>query len=182
MFVAGQNVGELILQYLELTAGISEEEKRLPWFKIEEVFFLSLEANRVTYKFPILRQSPKKSEELPWHYQGRDWYYWLNLFASAYGWNKNDVAELDIDDALGLFQEIELDRQFEKEWEHGLSPLSYPYDKASKKTKFIPLKRPSWMNKLPEISKISRKIPKKMMPVGIILKVGIDENQNANDS
>ena len=176
------DVGNLILDYLRIGADLKESDERLPWFEIREVFFLCLEKNRITKEFPILKQRPRKKEEFAWDYEGRDWFYWLNLFASAYGWRIGEVEELDIDEAIGLMQEIEVERQFEREFHHGLSEIAYPYDKASKKSKFVPLQRPSWMRKIPDTKKLIRRIPKRLIPVGLVHKVAIDENPNPDDS
>lgn len=170
----GQDVGNLILSYLSISSDMSERDKGLPWYEIVEVFFSCMEQNKIRFQFPILKQGPGAKEEHPWNYPGRDWYYWLNLFASAYGWTADQVEGLDIDDAIALLQEIELDDQFQKEWEHGLSEIAYPYDAGSKKKKFVPLKRPRWMNKMPDVTKLVRKIPKKMLPVGLVLKTNED--------
>lgn len=173
-----QDVGELILNYLSLASDMQEHEKRLPWYSITEVFFSCMEINKISFQFPVLKQAPKQREEFAWDYAGRDWYYWLNTFASAYGWSVEQVEALDIDDAIGLLQEIELDDQFEKEWEHGLSEIAYPYDQSSKKQKFVPLKRPRWMNKMPDVAKLVRKIPKKMIPVGLVIKANEDKTSD----
>lgn len=172
------DIGNKLLAYLRIGTDIDQTEERLPWYKIREAFSLCLELNKINFEFPILKQAPKRKGTFAWEYKGRDWYYWLNLFASHYGWNVSEVADLDIDDAIGLLGEIELDDQFEKEWEHGLSELSYPYDSATKKNRFVPLQRPRWMNKLPDVSKLTRRIPKSLLPVGIVQKVEVDENKN----
>lgn len=123
--------------------------------------------NSPTKNFPILKQATDDKEKLPWEYEGRTWYFWANLFSKHYGWTMGEIAELDIDDAIGLYQELEIDRQLDREWDYGLSELAYPYDSTTKTGKFKPLPRPGWM--MPIIPKPKAiRIRKDMIPVGNI--------------
>ena len=80
------------------------------------------------------------------------------------------VAELDIDDAIGLVQEINVEDQLNREWEWMLSEKSVSYDKQGK-GKFNELSRPDWMNGAVILSKKSKDYPIKrsMLPVGMVL-------------
>jgi len=116
--------------------------ERLPWYEFVDVYSKAVEINSPTIEFPILRGSKKEDKKLPWEYDGRSWYFWLNLFARRYGWVEQVIAEMDVDDALGLYQETSLDEQLEYEFLWGLSEVSYPYDNAPRKNKFVPMPRP----------------------------------------
>lgn len=169
----GKDVVKNIFRSLHL--GGSELEGH-PWYEVRDALFSLLTDNRITLAVPILR-SGKGGKEQPWDYPERDWYYWLHLFASQYGWSAEYVAEMDIDDAVALVQEIELDRQMEKEWEYQISEVAYPYDSASKKQKFRPLTRPNWMVAgLLTLKPLLRKIPKVWIPEGLVIKVNAEED------
>ena len=152
------------------------EWDKLPWYEFLEIYNKVISLNSPTLEFSILRGSGKKEDKkLPWEYEGRAWYFWLNLFAQNYGWSIDTVSELDIDDAIGLYQEIEIGEQTEKEWQWGLSEFSYSYDKSSKKSKHIPMQRPSWM--LPMVPKELPvvRMRRDMLPVGNVIDIQAEE-------
>lgn len=159
-----------IFAYIQL-AQTGQEDYELDKLYAPNVFTLFLEAftiNSPRMNFPILKSAADKNEKLPWEYEGRSWYFWLNLLSEKYGWNMDYISLLDIDDAIGLYQEIEIDRQLQKEWEWGLSEIAYQYDKASKSSKFHPLSRPSWMRPIAPKPKII-KIKRDFLPVGNVI-------------
>jgi len=105
--------------------------------------------------------------------------------AKSYGWNVEYIAQLDVDDALALVQEISLEEQFDKEWSYSLSEVAYEYDTASKKSKLRTLPRPSWMNVATQAVKekiesgqTTRQvhIPKSFIPPGIVVVNGQPTN------
>jgi hypothetical protein len=165
-----QSYFETLVQFIETALPSSKgiDWTLLPWYEFLEIFSLVSQANMPTMKFPILEENKKEEEKLPWEYLGRTWFFWLNLFARIYGWNEDKIAELEIDSAIGLYQEIVLDEQFKREWEWGLSEIAYPYDESSKSAKFHPLDRPNWMMPLaPEPKTV--KIRTDMIPLGNII-------------
>jgi hypothetical protein len=117
--------------------------------------------------FPILKDTSKQGES-SWDYPERTWFYWSNLFAKVYGWQLEIIADLEIEEAIGLLQEIISDRQDDKEWSWSLSEIAYPYNESSKKSTFKPLPRPSWLMGEKEKPKIVR-VAKDMMPMGNIV-------------
>jgi hypothetical protein len=167
------NVSNNILEALALVDS-DADYGTLPWYDVGEAFLTLLEDNLVTIKLPIL-DGKKGGEDSPWDYPQRDWYYWVNIFASTYGWTIDQIAELDIDDAVALLQEIEVESQLEREWEYQISDIdiAYPYNAQSKKHQFRPLNRPEWMKR--EIKVKMRKIHKKHLPIGYVIKVNEDE-------
>lgn len=177
----GKSVAENILRCLSLSD--TEVNKERPWYETRDALSALLEENRVTLLVPLMRGMKKNSEPPPWDYPERDWYYWVHAFASAYGWNMGTVADLEVDDAIALMQEIETERQLEREFEYSISEVAYPYDKASKKNRFKPMTRPGWMVVGTFTMKPKkRKILKAWIPVGNVIKVNSDEDQDTEHS
>ena len=160
------------IQFIEMALSPSEkiEWSEVSWWEFLEIYSKTVELNKPTILFPILDVTQKKEgKKMPWEYDGRSWYFWLNLFADRYGWNETTIGELDIDTAIGLYQEIELNSQLEKEWSWGLSEIAYQYNSSTKKSEYKPLDRPEWMlpispKQLPVI-----RMRKDMMPMGNIV-------------
>ena len=164
-------IPDLIIQIVLLTVEVPNVNKMF-WMDIAGLYGKALEVNHPTKKFPILT-SKEKGKPLPWEYEGRSWYYWLNLFAMNYGWNDEQVGVLDIDSAIGLYQEITIDQQLTNEWEWGLSEVSYVYNKSTKKSHYQPLPRPDWMRRIvgkPQPVK-TYKMPVAMMPAGVVINL-----------
>ena len=153
------------------------EWETLPWWDFLSVYNEVIYANLPTIKFPILRGNISKENKLPWEYDGREWYFWLNLFARNYGWSSETVANMDIDDALGAYQEIAISEQLEKEWEWGLSEVAYSYDKGTKSSKFVPLQRPEWMAPIVPKELPVVKMKKSFLPVGNIIDVQAEKSE-----
>lgn len=154
----------------------------LPWYDFLTVYSLTLQINAPTIQFPILNSKQRDEKKLPWEYEGRSWYFWLNLFAKNYGWKEEEIASLDVDTAIGAYQEISIDEQLQKEWEWGLSEVTYSYDKSTKKSKHTPLQRPAWMNPI-----IPKQLPvvrmkKSHLPVGNVIDVQEETKRRATKS
>lgn len=162
-----------------LLSSVDIDWSALPWYDFLFIYNKVIELNSPTIEFPIIARSGTADEKKnPWEYDGRAWYYWLNLFAENYGWNSETIAEMDIDEAFGLLQEISINEQLEREWEWGLSEMAYEYDKTTKKSKYHPLPRPSWMQPIIPKQLPIIKIPKALMPVGNI--VNLQEPKNGS--
>lgn len=141
----------------------------VPWWEYLEIYSEVITLNTPTIKFPILESSIKESKPLPWEYDGRSWFFWFNLFAKHYGWSENYIEKLDIDTAIGLYQEISIEDQFEKEWQWSLSEIAFPYNQSTKKQEYKPLDRPEWMLPISPKQLPVVKMRKDMMPVGNII-------------
>lgn len=163
-------VSALILETVELSCG--GFDRNMFWKDVAEAYTVALQLNSPTRKFPIMT-SKEKGKTMPWEYEGRSWYFWLNTFAKAYGWSPEEIGNLEIDDAIGLYQEIAIDHQLDNEWDWGLSEMSYEYNKSTKKSHFKPLPRPDWMKGIVDKAKPVRKtrILAKMMPMGEIINL-----------
>lgn len=162
-------VPEFIFKTVELCG---EVDRNSDWQIVAELYTKIVELNQPTKKFPVLT-TREKGKEMPWEYSGRSWYFWLNLFAKNYGWDMDKIGEMDIDDAIGLFQEIQIDSQMQQEWEYGLSELAYPYNPSTKKSHFKALPRPDWMKPImgKSVPVKERKIHRDAMPAGTIINL-----------
>lgn len=176
-----RKVSASIFGYVQLA---SKDGEIRDWDKLDTATSLSLYAeatavNAPTKDFPVLKASVETKEPPPWEYPGRAWYFWFNMLSKNYGWDKDYISALDPDDAIGLYQEIEIEHQLEREWQWGLTEIAYPYDPHTKTSKFKPLTRPNWMLPIAPKPKIVR-IRKDMLPVGNI--VGDDDLTQAVDA
>ncbi len=145
------------------------------WFDFVSIYYKAIELNSPTLSFPFLQERQKEEKKLPWEYEGRAWFFWLNLFAKNYGWDEKTIEELDIDTALGAMQEIFIDEQMEKEWDWGLSEIAYPYDTSTKKSKFKPLDRPAWMMPIIPKQMPTVRMHRKHLPIGNIIDLQAQE-------
>lgn len=163
-----------LCSYVSAAVGIDEVETK---FVVDVINCLevSLELNRPNPDLPMLwnYEDGKKPSSPVWEYKGRQWYFWLNTLASAYGWKSEYIAELDIDDAFSLFQEITIGEQLRREWDWGLSEIAYPYNSSTKKSEFREYPRPKWMQFSPTqaVQKVKKiKIRKDMIPIGNVVR------------
>ena len=175
-----QAVADIIFQVIKLVD--NRNYLKSFWLDVVKLLSETQYANLPSKDFPML--SGKKKEEsdpLPWEYEGRSWYFWLNLFSANYGWDEKQIRELDVDSAIGLYQEILIEEQLKQEWEWGLSEVSYSYDKNTKKSKFNKLPRPDWMLPIaPKVRKPVKKIKilRAFMPQGNVVSLMEDENES----
>ena len=168
---------DTILSYVSLSLGedVSVLES-LPWEEIIDAWALCQETNIPNPNFPIYAiRSNIKDKKVVWDYEGRTWYIWAHSLADAYGWSLEYIAELDVDDATALLEEIFVEEQLNREFTWMCSEIAYPYNEASKKGEFRPLPRPPWMmeeiNILRNIDRLTHvKIRKDHMPVGNIIR------------
>jgi len=172
------DVTSRIYFYISTALHIDEDLSSVSWIEISSIFNAIIIANLPRYDFPLL-QSKIKSKYASWDYDGRSWYSCLHLLASEYGWNSEYIADLDVDDAIALTQEILADEQLRKEWEWALSEKSVRWSKQGKGT-FVPLERPDWMRSIKEINLPVAKIPKSILPVGNVIRWNIDDEPLAS--
>ena len=176
-----------LYSYVSAAVGLAVDEVETA-FAIDVIDCLEvcISTNIPNSKLPVLRGSGKagkKPVSIPvWEYRGRQWYFWLNTLASAYGWEIDYIAELDVDDAYALYQEIVVDEQLRREWEWGLSEIAYPYDKATKTNKFKEYPRPQWMQGQSQaVFKPAEKVKirKDFLPVGNV--ISFNKNDKKTD-
>ena len=148
-----------------ISAVLNIDVSDFPWYEVIEAFYKLNRLNSPSFDFPFLK-SAIEEQKVAWDYDGRTWYIWLHLLSSK-GWNVEYIAGMNVDDAIGIAQEIAVEKQLDLELQWALSEKSVEYDRSGK-GKFKELPRPGWMSKLPREIQIT-KIPKHMMPQGMIL-------------
>lgn len=166
-----KNVADAICSYVEFAS--KQNVIELPWYEVAEAFLLIENENRLTLPCALLSVQPNRKDIPVWEYEGRDWYWWVNILSSRYGWSMEYIAGLDPNDATGLLQEILVDDQMKKEWEWSMNEMAYPYNSTTKTSSFKPLDRPDWMQPKPTDADKDLpifKIPKFMMPLGVIIR------------
>lgn len=158
----------LICSYLFVVTKLDEETiKSFFWMDVADAYMTIFLACIPKMEFPLLNGRSDRQELAIWEYEGRTWYKWSHLLAAEYGWSLEYIADLYFEDGIGLLQELMIDEQLEKEWQWSLSEMAYPYNKATKKSEFKALPRPSWMMSANKIKHLEpAKMPVDMMPVG----------------
>jgi len=169
-----KGISSAVLSYVSKAVPLTIENLlEYPWYEVAKAFVQIYRANFPDENLPFIRPHKQKKEKAysGFDYPGRSWYLWAHMIADAYGWQLEYIAELEVNDAIALIQEILVDEQEDREWSWSLSEVAYSYDKASKKSKFNPLRKPEWMmpiRKEQEIKKV--KIRASEMPMGLILR------------
>lgn len=125
-----------------------------------------IELNSLKTDLPLLRGTASQSKLAPWDYEGRILVMWVHIIASAYGWALDQIRDLFPDEALAFIQEILVDEQLQREWEHAHSPVSYKHDRRGK-AELLSTPRPGWM-KVSGPPKPTR-IPRRLIPTGTII-------------
>jgi hypothetical protein len=152
-----------IYSYLSVALSVEDTFDHLPWYEVVDAYIEISNLNIPSLDLPLLRATGD-SEMVSWDYEGRTWYAWANLFAKAFGWTIEYTAELDLDDAIALLQEIRTSDQLDREWEWMLTEISY--DKHGKHKE---LPRPHWMRGT-IIPDPKTKMKKSFLPVGNVLR------------
>lgn len=162
---------EAIYLYLSLALGNTTGFWRLqPWKVVLEQFYLSESANLPDRQIPMLMAKVKEEAPVGWHYTGRTWLLWTDIFASEYGWTIAEITALEIDDALGLMQEILVRRQLDREFIWATSEIAYPYNSSTKKSEFKKMPRPTFMLPSPDSIIIPKvKIKREHLPIGNVV-------------
>lgn len=183
--VDGRDIDSMMLSlcsYISTALGISTEPiQTLPWYEVANAYILISIECLPRYDFAVLqlRKNEPEKRKLSWDYKERTLYLWSHMIASAYGWTFDYISNIYFNDALALLQEIIIEEQLKREWEWSLSEIAYPYNESTKKSEFRPLPRPSWMQEiLPEPKKV--RIPKSMLPVGIVVRLGTQDEAPVN--
>jgi len=159
--------------YLEVPAIEIEE---IPWTDLVDAYSKISSVNTPNLDLPLYKAPASKNNKKEiWDYDGRTWFIWLHELAHAYGWSIEYVAELDVDDAASLLQEIYTQEQLDKEFVWSTTEIAYPYNETSKTSDFHPLSRPDWMTYDPNIIKKVEdlqhtKILKSLLPMGMVVR------------
>jgi len=119
---------------------------------------------------PIFSEPQEKKEKV-YDYNGRFISTWVTRLARMYGWSSEHILNLFPEEAACYIQEAEIQEFNEKEFVYRLSEMAYTYDKGTKRSRYVPLKRPGWMlaEREEEIEKI--KIPIGAIPQGVVINL-----------
>lgn len=163
------DIADALFSYLsacipELDRGVFNEA---PWYEIVNAYASLVAMNKIKGDFAIMTRNKTKNRPVPWDYPERVKVVWIHMLADAYNWTKAEIESLNLEEAIGYAQEIQADEQFEREFLYSLSEIAYPYDKASKKSRFMPMKRPLWMVLLKELPRT--RLVKAFLPQGMIV-------------
>jgi len=162
---------EYLLDYLALSSDISREEwENCSPLEFADGFLRLVELNNVRMNLPIFSESQEKKEKV-YDYNGRFISTWVTRLARMYGWSSEHILNLFPEEAACYIQEAEIQEFNEKEFVYRLSEMAYTYDKGTKRSRYVPLKRPGWMlaEKEKEVEKI--KIPIGAIPQGVVINL-----------
>lgn len=182
-------IADCLFEYLSITLpdfdrGLFESA---PWFEIMlafmQVYDLNAIPNADQYAILSTKSGGKNKEEVPWHYPGRNMLVWKHLLAKTYGWTLDIINNLWPEQAVIMLMEIIADEQIALEFQHQLSEVAYQYDKSTKKSKYVPLRRPMWMLSGSEKSRSEKKkslittLRSDGLPIGNVIRSENGEEQ-----
>lgn len=172
----GQNSRAIdyLFGYLALSSGISKEQ----WgscspLELADGFLCLVQLNNVQLDLPLFSGVPEREEKV-YDYRGRFIATWVTRLARMYGWTAQYILEsLFPEEAVCYLQEVEIQDFNEREFAYSLSELAYRYDKGTKTSRYVPLKKPGWMvAKKREAEVEEPKIPAAFIPQGIVIDLG----------
>ena len=162
---------EYLLDYLALSSNISRGEwEDCSPLEFADGFLRLVELNNVRINLPIFSESQERKEKV-YEYSGRFIATWITRLARMYGWSSEHILNLFPEEAACYIQEAEIQDFNEREFIYRLSDVAYVYDKGTKRSRYVPLKRPGWMLAEKEREKEDEKvrIPAKFIPQGVII-------------
>lgn len=134
---------------------------------ILQIFSNSILENTPAFLVPP-PDTKKETKTDRWAYPGHYMAEWINLIAENYNWGLDEILNTDAQTAVYLIQEILVSKQKKHEWEYQITELAYQYDQNSKKSKFVPLPRPYWMDETVDKKIEKTKLLKSSLPFGVV--------------
>jgi hypothetical protein len=165
-----------LLAYLKEALPEDVDLEPLMWLDITTLFITTRALNALPRDVPLLKVHLAEPNSPPWDHKGRPFIMWIHIIASEYGWPLAEIRNLWPEEAVMHVQEILLDEQLEREWEHTLSPVAHSADKQGKDT-YKKLRRPAWMSPRPQKQKLLRKT----LPQGLIINISGVEAVDLDD-
>lgn len=156
-------MAEAIESYFEaLGLDISEAKPA----EILRAFAVLREANRWQFALAFMGETEAKGQPEPYDFEGRNWAWTVHKLASRYGWTRDYIFSLYPEEAAVYLQEILISETLEAEERYRLSELAYQYDSVTKKSHYVPYRKPAWMysNELPQPVRILRS----SVPFGVV--------------
>ncbi len=133
-------------------------------------YYQLVDLNQLQTTFAFQKwQGLEKQKPVAYHYTGRYIAWWIHKLALHYGWSRDEIFNLWPEEASAYLQEILVHEMDEFERQRSLTEISYKYDKASKKSRFIPTPKPSWMVGIQK--KKTFKIRRDLLPMGKIIEI-----------
>jgi hypothetical protein len=124
--------------------------------------------NWLRESFAFMQPDPKPQKVqpvAPYEYPDRYGALWITTLATEYPWSEAEILDLVPERAAYYYQEALIRQAEQKEWEYIIHGLGH-----DKNGHYKPLPKPSWMGTKPK-EQIMR-IPKTMLPVGLIIRAG----------
>lgn len=164
-----------LLSFLSTALHVNSKHfKDAEWTRVVTAFY-EICLNTPSVQIPLTAPSAEKHKDEDWDYPERTWHLYSHLLARNYGWSLEYISQLQVGEALAKIQEILTEDQLEREFQHSLSEVAYPYDKSTKMSRYAPLTRPHWMRpKVKDIKK--RKMPRVNLPIGEVNYDAIPES------
>lgn len=171
-------IADALFEYLmACIPNLSREDfNYLPWYEVISAYqkILFLNAIPGAENFSMLKNVvTNKGTIIAWDHDDREVMLWIHTIAMAYKWSRKNIENLWPEEAVGFIQEILADQQFDKEFIYSLSEIAYPYDKATKKSRFIPMRRPAWM--VVGGGRKDLRVLKRSLPIGNVVYPEDDE-------
>lgn len=155
----------------------TKELEKSSWQEVASKYLDSVSLLKLKYRLSMFSSLDKKEhEKMMFEYPERNYFAMIHRISSVYGWGLDYINNLDHNDVLALLQEIEVDAQFEKEWEWDLSEKSHSYNPTTKQSVYNAYPRPTWMQR--EIVPPKKiRVKKSTLPSGVIQNLGdFDDN------
>jgi len=147
------------------------EFNEAPWYEVVSAFRQIRRLNHIpnAEDYSLLTKTTSSGNEktVAWDHDDREVLLWIHLIANSYKWSKTEIEELWPEEAIAYIQEILVEEQLRREFLYSLSEVAYPYDKATKKSKFRPMQRPLWM--VAGGGRKTDRVLKSMLPVGNVV-------------
>jgi len=163
-------VYSLLVEYLTVACGLPLGSPSLHEMAVAFEMVKALNAFRADIACLRFPGQAVDGKPPPYEYADRWATTWIHSLAETYGWALGDILQLWPEQAAALLQEILISEQMEKEWEYGIHGVGVVYNKGSDKTSWRPLPKPGWM--VPDIAPVAIRIPKSLLPVGLVVNVG----------
>jgi hypothetical protein len=126
--------------------------------------------NAWQWQLAFMKDKGPKGAPEPYDYEGRNWAWVVHKLASRYGWSRDEVFNLYPEEAAAYLQEILISETLEAEERYSLSELAYQYDSVSKRSNYVPYRKPGWMYST-ELPKPVR-VHKAALPYGVVSATG----------
>lgn len=127
-----------IVEYVQLAAGgqiSSDELESLPLDELLHAYWRLRELNQLRFPFPFMGTPQGRPDRLD--YPGRNLVAIIHLIASAYGWSRQVILDLGVEEALFYVLEILAKEHESHQFQYSLSQVGF--DQQGRKVPYPPL-------------------------------------------